>query len=69
MTSSVSYLVRSLKPAHPNLADAAGVPAELANERYVEALARIVYYWAYPALDTFGRTSGWEERARSSAMH
>jgi hypothetical protein len=60
MTTPVSYLVRSLKPAHPNLANAAGVPAGLANERYVEALARIVYYWAYPALDTFGRTSCWE---------
>lgn len=59
MTTSISYLVRSLKPAHPNLANAAGVPAELANERYVEAFARSVYYWAYPAIDTFGRTSGW----------
>ena len=43
MTTSISYLVRSLKPAHPNLAIAAGVPAELANERYVDALARSVY--------------------------
>jgi hypothetical protein len=60
MPASVSYLVRSLKPAHPKLANAAGVPAELANERYVEALARIVYYWAYPALDTLGRTSVWD---------
>ena len=60
MTKSISYLVRSLKPAHPNLANAAGVPAELANERYVEALARIVYYWGYPAIDTLGRTSSWE---------
>ena len=65
MTTSVSYLVRSLNPAHPNLANAAGVPAELANERYVEALARIVYYWAYPALDTFGRTSTWELMKKS----
>ena len=27
---------------------------------YVESLARIVYYWGYPAVDAFGRTSGWE---------
>jgi hypothetical protein len=36
------------------------VPAQLANEEYVEALARVVYYWAYPAVDIFGRTSMWE---------
>ena len=60
MTASTYDLVRSLKPAHPDLANAAGVPAELANERYVEALAYIVYYWGYPAIDTFGRTSAWE---------
>jgi len=44
-------------PAHPDLPRSAGVPAQLANERYVEALARIVYYWGYPAVDTFGRTT------------
>ena len=32
----------------------------LANEKYVESLARIVYYWGYPAVDTFGRTSAWQ---------
>ena len=36
------------------------MPAQLANERYVESLARIVYYWGYPAVDAFGRTSAWE---------
>ena len=46
--------------AHPDLANAAGVPAQLANEKYVESLARILYYWGYPAVDTFGRTSGWQ---------
>jgi hypothetical protein len=44
-------------PAHPDLPRSAGVPAQLANERYVEALARIVYYWGYPAVETFGRTT------------
>ncbi len=36
------------------------MPAQLANEDYVEALARVVYYWGYPAVDMFGRTSMWE---------
>jgi hypothetical protein len=36
------------------------VPARLANEEYVESLARIVYYWAYPAIDVTSRTSMWE---------
>ena len=35
------------------------MPAQLANDRYVEALARLVYYWGYPAVDTFGRTNMW----------
>lgn len=26
----------------------------------MEALARIVYYWGYPAVDTFGRTTVWD---------
>jgi hypothetical protein len=47
-------------PAHPDLANAAGVPAQLANEKYVESLARISYYWGYPAVDTFGRTNAWQ---------
>ena len=33
---------------------------KLANEKYVESLARVVYYWGYPAVDTFGRTSTWQ---------
>jgi hypothetical protein len=45
-------------PAHADLPRSAGVPARLANEDYVKALARIVYYWAYPAVDIFGRTEG-----------
>jgi len=57
---NASLAARALTPAHADLANAAGVPARLANEKYVESLARIVYYWAYPAVDAFGRTSSWE---------
>jgi hypothetical protein len=56
----VPYTARAYNPAHGDLARSAGVPARLANEAYVEALARVVYYWAYPAIDVFGRTSMWE---------
>lgn len=59
-TTAPPYTVRAFTPAHPELKNAAGVPARLANEAYVEALGRIVYYWGYPAVDAFGRTSGWE---------
>jgi steroid delta-isomerase-like uncharacterized protein len=37
------------------------------DRQFVESLARIVYYWGYLAVDTFGRTSTWQlmtERAR-----
>ena len=54
------YLSQAFNPANPNLARSAGAPAQLANEDYVEALARIVYYWAYPAIDMTSRTSMWE---------
>ena len=54
------YTSAFLNPAHPNLANGAGAPARLANERYVEALARIVYIWGHPLVNTFGRTSTWE---------
>jgi hypothetical protein len=54
------YAARAFNAAHPDLPNAAGVPARLANERYVESLARVVYYWGYPAVDAFGRTSAWE---------
>ena len=59
-SSTVPYVARAFTPVHPDLKDAAGVPAGIANERYVESLARIVYYWGYPAVDTLGRTSAWE---------
>jgi hypothetical protein len=58
--SRAPYLARQFTPAHADLADAGGVPARLANERYVDSLARIVYYWGYPAVDALGRTSSWE---------
>ena len=58
--AAAPYPVRAVNPAHPDLANCAGVPAKLANERYVEALARVVYYWGYPAVDAFGRTSAWQ---------
>jgi len=54
------YAARAFTPAHPDLARSAGIPAVLANEDYVRALARIVYYWGYPAVDGFGRTNMWQ---------
>ncbi len=60
MELSVPYTARAFTPAHADLDNAAGVPARLADESYVASLARIVYYWGYPAVDTFGRTSSWE---------
>lgn len=63
--ADVAFPVRAFTPAHPDLANAAGVPAQLANEAYVASLARIVYYWGYPAVDAFGRTSGWEVMKKS----
>lgn len=53
------YLARGLLPAHPDLANGAGIPALVANARYVESLARVIYYWGYPAVDALGRTSAW----------
>src|SRR5262249_13386493 len=55
-----AYTARAFTPAHGDLARSAGVPAELANEEYVDALARLVYYWGYPAIDVMTRTSQWE---------
>lgn len=54
------YEAEAYNPANPGLPRSAGVPAQLANEDYVKALARIVYYWAYPAIDVLNRTSMWE---------
>jgi len=56
-TSSAPHVARQFDPAHPDLANSAGVGAQLANESYIGALAKIVYYWGYPAVDAYGRTS------------
>jgi hypothetical protein len=50
----------SFVPAHPDLPHAAGVAAQAGSESYVEALARVVFYWAYPGVDAFGRTNMWQ---------
>lgn len=63
--AAAPYPVRAFNAAHPDLKNAAGVPAQLANEAYIESLGRIVYYWGYPAVDAFGRTSGWELMKKS----
>ena len=54
------YVVRAFTPAHGDLARSGGLPARLANEAYVEALARIVYYWGYAAVDQRGRHGMWD---------
>ncbi|WP_241032281.1 DUF1254 domain-containing protein [Rhodococcus pseudokoreensis] len=59
MGTSFDDVARGFTPAHAGLARSAGDPAALAGEGYVKALARVVYYWGYPAVDTFGRTSMW----------
>lgn len=58
--SQAPYPARAYNTAHPDLARSAGRGAQLANEAYVESLARVVYYWAYPAIDITGRTSMWD---------
>jgi hypothetical protein len=51
---------QSSLPANPDLARSAGVGAQVGSEAYVEALVRVVFYWAYPGVDTFGRTNMWQ---------
>lgn len=58
--SPTPYPARAFTPANGDLARSAGVPAQLANAEYVEALARLVYYWAYPGVDIMARTSQWQ---------
>ena len=58
--SQAPYIARAFNPAHPDLPRSAGVAAQLANEAYVDARARVVYYWGYPAVDQIGRHSMWE---------
>ena len=58
--NAAPYIARQFNAAHPDLANSGGVAAKLANQAYVEALAKVVFYWGYPAVDTFGRTDAWE---------
>ena len=61
MTHRATQSAFTPTPVHPDLANAAGVPTRLANEKYVESLTRVLYYWGYPAVDTFRRrTSAWQ---------
>lgn len=60
MANPLPYTPRLFTPAHPDLANGAGVPAQLASQRYVEALARVVYVWGHPFVNAVGRTSTWE---------
>jgi hypothetical protein len=66
--TTVPYVARAFNAAHPDLARSGGVPALLANEAYVEALARIVYYWAYPAIDQQSRHNMWEIMKRGPGL-
>ena len=61
MGLSAKQAAESFRPARPDLPHAGGVAAQVASEEYVEALGRVVFYWAYPGVDTFGRTSMWQQ--------
>ena len=50
----------AFSPAHPHMKNGGGVPAQVASQRYAEALARVVYVWGHPLVNTFRRTSTWE---------
>jgi len=52
--------VSAFSPAHPDLKNGAAVPARVASQHYAEALARVVYIWGHPLVNTFRRTSTWE---------
>ena len=54
------YTTQAFTPAHGELGGSQGTAAQLANVDYVKALARVVYYWAYPAIDVMSRTSQWQ---------
>lgn len=69
MGTSFDDVARAFTPAHAGLARSAGVPAALAGESYVKALASVVYYWGYPAVDTFGRTSMWALMDGKAGLH
>lgn len=52
--------IGAFSPAHPQLKNGAAVPALLASHHYAEALARVIYVWGHPLVNTFRRTSTWE---------
>jgi hypothetical protein len=60
MGLSPEHAAASFVPAHPDLPHAGGVAAQAGSDSYVEALARVVFYWAYPGVDAFGRTNMWQ---------
>jgi hypothetical protein len=57
MGVSAEQAAQSFVPAHSDLPHAAGVAAQVRSEGYVEALARVVFYWAYPGVEAFDRTT------------
>jgi hypothetical protein len=60
MSLTVEQAALSFVPAHPDLPHSAGVPAQAGSDDFIEALARVVFYWAYPGVDTYGRTNVWQ---------
>jgi hypothetical protein len=61
MSFTVEQAAQSYLPANPDLPHAGGLGAVVSSEAYLEALARTVFYWAYPGVDVFGRTSMWRQ--------
>ena len=57
---SIGHITQGFTPAHADLPRSAGLPALLGSQSYVEALARVVYYWGYPGVETFARTNTWQ---------
>ena len=57
---SIGHIAEGFTPAHADLPRSAGLPALLGSQSYVEALARVVYYWGYPGVETFARTNTWQ---------
>ena len=58
--AGLPYTARELRPANPDLARSASVPATLGYRAYVAALAKAVYYWGYPLVDVTGHTGQWQ---------
>lgn len=60
MNFTPSQAASSFVLAHPDLPHGAGLAAKVGSEEFVEALARVVFYWAYPGVDCYGRTNMWQ---------